>query len=200
MFGEHHAFMVRLHLDRIDQLARTIAVLTEQIDTVMEPFRAAREALTTIPGVSTLVADVIVAETGGDMSVFPTAAHLASWAGVCPGSNESAGRVKSTRIMPGNKHLKGALGIAAMSASRGKNTYLSVKYKRIALRRGRVKAIVAIEHVILTATWHMLANGEVYTDPGADFYLKREPEQTKTRAIRQLQTLGYDVNLTPAGA
>jgi hypothetical protein len=83
--------------------------------------------------------------------------------------------------MPGNKYLKGALGIAAMSASRGKNTYLSVKYKRIALRRGRVKAIVAIEHVILTATWHMLANGEVYRDPGADFYLKKEPEQTKTR-------------------
>jgi transposase len=152
----------------------------------MEAFRAARKALSTIPGVSTLVADVIIAETGGDMSVFPTAAHLASWAGVCPGSNESAGRVKSTRIMPGNKYLKGALGIAAMSASRGKNTYLSVKYKRIALRRGRVKAIVAIEHVILTATWHMLANGEVYTDPGADFYLKREPEQAKTRAIRQL--------------
>ncbi|GAA4044265.1 IS110 family transposase [Arthrobacter methylotrophus] len=200
MFGKHHAFMVRLHLDRIDQLARTITVLTEQIDTVMEPFRAAREALTTIPGVSTLVADVIIAETGGDMSVFPTAAHLASWAGVCPGSNESAGRIKSTRIMPGNKHLKGALGIAAMSASRGKNTYLSVKYKRVAFRRGRVKAIVAIEHVILTATWHMLANGEVYTDPGAGFYLKREPEQTKNRAIRQLQTLGYDVSLTPAGA
>jgi transposase len=122
MFGEHHAFMVRLHLDRIDQYARTITVLTEQIDMVMEPFRAAREALTTIPGVSTLVADVIIAETGGDMSVFPTAAHIPSWAGVCPGSNESAGRVKSTRIMPGNKHLKGALGIAAMSASCGKNT------------------------------------------------------------------------------
>jgi transposase len=143
---------------------------------------------------------VIIAETGGDMSVFPTAAHLASWAGVCPGSNESAGRVKSTRIMPGNKYLKGALGIAAMAASRGRNTYVSVKYKRIAIRRGRVKAIVAIEHAILTATWHRLANGEVYKDPGADFYLKREPEQAKAKAIHQLKTLGYDVNLTPAVA
>ncbi|WP_255482443.1 IS110 family transposase [Pseudarthrobacter sp. NBSH8] len=144
----------------------------------MEPFRATREALCTIPGISTLVADVIIAETGGDMSVFPTAAHLASWAGVCPGSNESAGRVKSTRIMPGNEYLKGALGIAEMAASRGKNIYVSVKYKLIALRRGRVNAIV---HIILTATWHMLANGEVYTDPGSGSYLKTEPEQAKPR-------------------
>lgn len=199
MFGEHHAFMVRLHLDRIDQLARTITVLTEQIDTVMEPFRASREALSTIPGVSTLVADVIIAETGGDMSVFPTAAHLASWTGVCPESNESASS-NQQESCPATNISKGGLGIAAMSASRGKNTYLSVKYKLIALRRGQVKAIVAIEHVILTATWHMLANGDVYTDPGADFYLKREPEQTKTRAIRQLKTLGYDVSLAPAVA
>lgn len=200
MFGDHHAFMVRLHLDRIDHLVRAITTLTERIETMIEPFRAAREALTTIPGVSLLVADVIIAETGADMTVFPTSGHLASWTGVCPGSNESAGRIKSTKIMPGNKYLKAALGIAAMSASRSKNTYLSVKYRRIAGRRGRVKAIVALEHAMLTAAWHMLAHGEIYQDPGAEYYLKREPEQAKARAIRQLKTLGYEVNLTPAAA
>lgn len=171
MFGDHHAFMVRLHLDRIDQLARAIATLTERIETMIEPFRAAREALTTIPGVSLLVAEVIIAETGADMTVFPTSGHLASWTGVCPGSNESAGRIKSTKIMPGNKYLKAALGIAAMSASRSKNTYLSVKYKRIAGRRGRVKAIVALEHAMLTATWHMLA----WLGPQVEVQLLRAP-------------------------
>jgi transposase len=167
---------------------------------MIEPFRAAREALTTIPGVSLLVADVIIAETGADMTVFPTSGHLASWTGVCPGSNESAGRIKSTKIMPGNKYLKAALGIAAMSASRSKNTYLSVKYRRIAGRRGRVKAIVALEHAMLTAAWHMLAHGEIYQDPGAEYYLKRDPEQAKAKTIRQLKTLGYEVTLTPAAA
>jgi transposase len=199
-FSDHHAFIVRLHLDQIDQHTKAIDALTERIGTVMAPFRPAREALTSIPGVSVLVADVIIAETGADMSVFPTAAHLASWAGVCPGSNESAGRVKSTKTMPGNKHLKAALGIAAMSAARSKDTYLSVKYKRIAARRGPIKAVVAIEHVILTATWHMLVNGEVYQDPGADYYLKRDPQQAKARALRQLKSLGFDVTLTPAAA
>ncbi|WP_427136443.1 IS110 family transposase [Pseudarthrobacter sp. S9] len=199
-FTDHHAFIVRLHLDQIDQQTKAIDALAERIGTVMVPFRPAREALTSIPGVSGLVADVIIAETGADMSVFPTAAHLASWAGVCPGSNESAGRVKSTKTMPGNKHLKAALGIAAMSAARSKDTYLSVKYKRIAARRGPIKAVVAIEHVILTATWHMLVNGEVYQDPGADYYLKRDPQQAKARALRQLKSLGFDVTLTPAAA
>jgi transposase len=199
-FSDHHAFIVRLHLDQIDQHTKAIDALTERIGTVMAPFRPAREALTSIPGVSVLVADVIIAETGADMSVFPTAAHLASWAGVCPGSNESAGRVKSTKTMPGNKHLKAALGIAAMSAARSKDTYLSVKYKRIAARRGPIKAVVAIEHVILTATWHMLVNGEVYQDPGADYYLKRDPQQAKAKALRQLKSLGFDVTLTPAAA
>src|ERR1039458_1969881 len=106
------------------------------IEVVMEPFRGARDLISTIPGISTRVADVVIAETGADMSRFPTAGHLASWAGTCPGSNESAGRVKSTRTRPGNPYLKGALGVAALSASRSKGTYFSVKYRRIASRRG----------------------------------------------------------------
>ena len=134
------------------------------------------------------------------MNVFPTAGHLASWAGVCPGSNESAGRIKSSKTLPGNKYLKAALGIAALSASHSKDTYLSVKYRRIAAKRGPIKAVVALEHNILTAVWNMLANGECYADPGADHFTKLDPLKTKNRAVRQLQTLGYEVVITPVAA
>jgi transposase len=117
-FSDHHAFLVRLHLDLIDNHTPAIDELTQQIEVVMAPFRGARELLVTIPGISTGVADVIIAETGGDMSRFPSADHLASWAGTCPGSNESAGKVKSTHTRPGNPYLKGALGVAAMSVTK----------------------------------------------------------------------------------
>jgi transposase len=130
-FKEHHAFMARLHLDQSDAQTRMIEAFTTRIEEVMAPFRAAREFLATIPGVSLKGAEVIIAETGADMSIFETPARLASWAGVCPGSNESAGRIKSSHILAGNKYLKAALGTAALSASRSKNTYLSVKYRRI---------------------------------------------------------------------
>lgn len=141
-FGDHHAFLARLHLDLIDHHTTAIDELTTWIEVVIEPFRGARDLIVTIPGISTGVADVIIAETGADMTRFPSAGHLASWAGTCPGSNESAGRIKSTHTRPGNPYLKGALGIAAMSAARSKDTYLSAKYRRIASRRGPLKAIV----------------------------------------------------------
>jgi transposase len=137
-FAEHHAFLARLHLDLIDQHSRAVEELTARIEVVIEPFRGARDLMITIPGISVGVADVIIAETGPDMSRFPTAGHLASWAGTCPGSNESAGRIKSTKTRPGNPYLKGALGVAAMSAARSNDTYLSAKYRRIASRRGPV--------------------------------------------------------------
>lgn len=121
-FGDHHALMTKLYLEQIDTYSRRVRTLTDSVELLMDPFRQTREVLCTIPGVSELVADVIIAETGADMSVFPTAAHLASWAGVCPGSNESAGRVKSSHILPGNKYLKAALGIAALAVSRAKGT------------------------------------------------------------------------------
>src|SRR5680860_239427 len=120
-FSEHHAFLARVHLDLIDRHNQAITQVTGRIEQVIEPFRAFRELICTIPGISTGVADVICAETGADMSRFPTAGHLASWAGTCPGSNESAGRVKSTKTRPGNPYLKGALGAAAMSAARTKH-------------------------------------------------------------------------------
>jgi hypothetical protein len=154
-----------------------------------------------IPGWSQVVADVFIAETGADMSVFPTAEHLASWTGVVPGCNESAGRVKSGATRPGNRHLKAALGVAALSAARTKDTYYSVRYRRIAGRRRPMRsrrnnpassiagqiALVAIEHKMLTDAWHMLVNGAFYRDPGPDYYTRHHPGHTKTKAIKQLQ-------------
>lgn len=198
-FSEHHAFLARVHLDLIDRHTRAIEELTDRIEVVLEPFRWFRELICTIPGISTLVADVITAETGADMSRFPTANHLASWAGTSPGSNESAGRVKSTKTRPGNPYLKGALGIAAMSAARSKNTYLAAKYRRIASRRGPVKAIVAVEHAMLIAIWNMAATGALYDDPGGDFYARRNPDKARRRAIEELRVMGYTVTLEPTG-
>jgi transposase len=199
-FADHHAFLAQLHLDLIDQHTRAIDELTTRIELMIEPFRAARDLIVTIPGISTGVADVIIAETGADMIRFPSAGHLASWAGTCPGSNESAGRIKSTHTRPGNPYLKGALGIAAMSAARANGTYLSAKYRRIATRRGPVKAIVAVEHAMLIAIWNMLATGTLYTDPGGDFYTQLNPDKAKNRAIDQLRKMGYAVTLTPLTA
>ena len=199
-FTEHHAFMVGEYLTQIDTATGMIDRLTARIEDAMVPFRTAREALITIPGVSVAVADVIIAETGADMTVFETPGRLASWAGVCPGQNESAGRVKSSHTRPGDKYLKAALGVAALSVARSKGTYLAARYRRIAARRGPIKAVVAIEHTILVAVWHMLRNGEVYADPGADFYARTDPERAKNKAIRQLRNLGFDVTVTPVAA
>ena len=199
-FGEHHAFLARLHLDLIDGHTQAIEELTARIEVVLEPFRHVRDLIVTIPGISAIVADVIIAETGGDMSRFPTAGHLASWAGTCPGSNESAGRVKSTHTRPGNPYLKGALGTAALSASRSKDTYLAAKYRRIASRRGPIKAFVALEHAMLIAIWNMLTKPDHYCDPGADFYTRLNPDKAKNRAVDQLRKMGYDVTLEPLAA
>lgn len=194
-FTDHHAFLTRIHLDLIDRHSAAIEELTKRIEVAMEPFRGFRELICTIPGIAGLVADVIVAETGADMSRFPTAGHLASWAGTCPGQNESAGRVKSTRTRPGNPYLQGALGAAAMSCAQNPTTYLGARYRRIASRRGPQKANVAIQRKMLTTIWHMGRDGTLYDDPGADFFTKLNPERAKNRAIHQLQAMGYQVTL-----
>jgi len=198
-FREHHAFLARMHLDLIDRHTAAINQLTERIEVVIEPFRGFRDLICTIPGISTLVADVITAETGADMTRFPTAGHLASWAGVCPGHHESAGRIKSTKTRPGNPYLKGALGTAAMAAGRSKDTYLGARYRRLAARRGKSKAIVAIEHTILIVIWNMAHTGALYDDPGADYYTSIQPQRTKRRAISQLEAMGYHVTLDRTG-
>lgn len=200
-FAEHHAFICRMHLERIDSITAWIGQLTERIEQAMEPFRAARDFLATIPGVSTGIADTIIAETGVDMSRFETPGRLCSWAGLVPGHNESAGRAKSSNTLPGNRYLKAGLGIAALSIARHPHdTYLGARYQRIAARRGRIKALVATEHAILEAVWHMLAQGECYQEPGSDFFTRKDPDKAKNNAIRRLNALGYNVTLNPAQA
>lgn len=199
-FTDHHAFMVRQYLTQIDQQSQMIDQLTEHIEELIEPFRSVRDVLVTIPGVSILVADVIIAETGADMTAFETAAHLASWAGVCPGQNESAGRMKSSHTTHGDKYLKGALGVAALSVAQSKGTFLAARYRRLAIRRGKPRAIVATQHSILVAVWHMIRNGEAYEDLGAEHYTRRDPQRTRVRAIRDLESLGYEVTITPVAA
>ena len=135
-FTAHHAFLTRMHLELIDRHTEVIDQLTQRIEVMMQPFQHFRDLICTIPGIGDKTADVIVAETGADMTRFPTAAHLASWAGTTPGNNESAGKVKSSRTRPGNPYLQGALGAAALSISHTRGTYLAAKYRRIATRRG----------------------------------------------------------------
>lgn len=199
-FTEHHAFMVRRYLTQIDQQTTMIDQFTERIEEAILSFRSARDVLVTIPGVSVRVADVIIAETGAGMTVFETAAHLASWAGVCPGQNESAGKMKSSHTTHGNKYLKGVLGVAALSASRSKNTFLAARYRRLVIRRGKPRALVATEHSILTAVWHMLRNGEAYEELGPDYHTRHYPQRTRNRSIRALESLGYEVVITPVAA
>jgi len=194
-FTEHHAFLARVHLDLIDRHTTAIDKLTTRIEVMMKPFQGFHDLICTIPGISTLTADVIVAETGADMTRFPTAKHLASWAGTTPGNNESAGKKKSSQTRPGNPFLQGALGAAAMSCAQHPGTYLNAKYRRIAARRGPLKANVAVQHAMLIAIWHMGTTGELYNDPGADYYARLNPERAKRRAIHQLETMGYRVTL-----
>ena len=195
-FTKHHGFMVRMLLARIDACDADIAELTTRIDLLMEPYRRAHDLLVTIPGVSNRVADVIIAETGGDMSQFPDAKHLASWAGVAPGSNQSGPRAKPAHVRPGDTYLKGALGVAALSAARNKKTYYSAQYRRIASRRGPMKALVAVENSIITSVYFVLTRDTPHVDLGADYFTRRRPDTAKNRAVSQLETLGYQVTLT----
>jgi transposase len=198
-FQEHHAFLCRIHLERIDQITNVIVELSERIEEQMLPFAAQLELLQTIPGIGRSNAEVIIAETGADMTRFCTAGHLASWAGTTPGHHESAGKRKSGKTRHGNRWLAAALGTAAMSAARTKNnTYLGARYARLVPRLGKMKAIVALEHSILIATWHILTDHVPYQDLGGDFFDKLDPDRAKRRAIAQLHRLGYQVELTLA--
>jgi len=203
-FSDHHRFLAKVHLDLIDSYTAQISVVADRIEACFtegnDPgagdLAVKRALLTTIPGVSILTAERILAEIGADMSMFPTAAHLTSWAGIAPGANESAGKVKSSRCRPGNTYLKGTLGIAALSASRTKNTFLSARYKRIASRRGHQRALVAVQRTILTSVWHILTTGQPYTELGGDYYAKRRPGAVISKALQQLRTAGLTITFT----
>jgi transposase len=163
-FTPHHGVLTRLHLDRIDLLDAHVHALDTMIDELIEGnnLTHARELIATIPGINITGAANILAEIGADMTMFETPAHLASWAGVCPGQNESAGISKRSHTRAGNAHLKGALGIAAMAASRTNGSFFQHRYKRLAARRGPLRALVAIEHSLLVAIWHILSHSQPY--------------------------------------
>jgi len=197
-FREHHAFLCRIHLERIDQITASILELSMRIEEAMRPFAAQLELLETIPGVGRSTAQVIIAETGADMTRFRTAGHLASWAGTTPGHRESAGKRKPAATRHGNRWLAASLGTTALAASRTKDTYLGTRYRRLVARTGKKKALVALQHSILIAVWHMLTHDIPYHDLGPAHFDHLNPERAKHRALAQLHRLGYHVELTPA--
>ena len=198
-FNNFHAVMTRQLLSHIDYLKQAESDLDEQVDRMMAPFAQARDRFDTIPGIGKRNAEIIVAEIGIDMTQFPTPAHLASWAGLCPGNNESAGKHKSTKTRSGNPWLTSALVEAAWSAVRTKDCYLAVRFRRIAKRRGDQRALIAIAHTILVICWHLLVDETTYTELGTDYLAgKDQPDRRRKLLVRQLEQLGYNVELTAA--
>jgi transposase len=191
----HHRFVLTELLSQIDSLEETIARFDQEIEEYCRPFEEEVVLLDTIPGVARETAEIIVSEIGTDMSRFPTANHLASWAGVAPGNNESAGKKRSGKTTKGNKPLGVALNQAAHAASRTKNTYLSAQYHRLAGRRGKKRALVAVAHSILVIAYHMIKRHEQYCELGADYFDQRRPETTAKRLVYRLEHLGYQVSL-----
>jgi transposase len=199
-FDSEHALVVGQILAHIDFLDESIDRLSTAIEEQIAPFAAAVELLCTIPGVQRRAAEVIIAETGGDMTAFASAGHLASWAGVCPGNDESASKRRSGRTRKGSKWLRGTLIEAARAAARTRDTYLNAQYQRVRARRGANKASLAVAHSLLVAVWHMLQTGETYLDPGGDYYTRRHPARTTRRLVAQLERLGHTVTLTEGAA
>jgi len=194
---EHHRFLLKLQLDRLEAAEKDLAILERRIQEKLNPYVAQLTLLQEIPGVDWTLAAVIIAELGVDMSVFPTVTQLTSWAGMCPGNNESAGKRKSGRIPKGNVYLKTALVEAANAAAKAKGTYLRDKFYRLKARRGYKRATVAVAHKILVAIYHMLSQNVPYNDLG-DLYLDKLNKHHLTRnLIHRLERLGYSVTLTP---
>jgi transposase len=192
--------MLRLHLDHLDAVDAAIARIDKEVEGGVEPFRVAVEMLSTILGISSLSSEVIVSEIGIDMSRFPSEAHLISWAGLCPQNDESAGKRRSTRMKKGAPWLKTTLIQCAWSASRARGTYLQAQYLRLRSRRGAKKAIGAVAASILTAAYHMLKNGTLYQDLGANHFDNRAKGKQVLRFVNRLRSLGFDVQITPIAA
>ncbi len=205
-FDDHHALMCRLHLDHIDHLDAMITRLDAQIEAMMVPFRAQRDLLTTAPGIGPLAAAGVTSEIGADPAAFfTTAAHLASWTGLCPGNHESAGKRHSGRRRHGNTHLQSLLVECAWAAVRH-GGYLKSLYHRHVMKWGgyrsptaKKKAIIVVAHTMIVIIWHVMATGRPYDELGADFFTRRlDPERETRRLIAKLETLGHQVSLQPA--
>jgi len=191
----HHRFILAELLCQIDNLEEAVSHFDEQIQLLCVPFEAAIALLDTIPGVARQTAEIIVSEIGIDMSRFPSAAHLAAWAGVAPGNNESAGKRRSGKTRKGNHALGVALNQAAHGASHTKGTYLSAQYHRLAGRRGKKRAIMAVAHSILVMAYHLIKRQEPYRELGGDYFDQRRPEATAKRLVKRLEQLGYSVSI-----
>jgi len=198
-FRPHHGFLVAQILAHLDYLDEAIDAVSQQLDVVRAPFADEVARLDTIHGVNKRTAEVIIAEIGVDMRVFPTAGHLASWAGLCPGNNESAGKHRSGKTRKGDPWLRAALVEAALAAStRSNRSAFGARYRRIMPHRGHKKAVVAVARAILETAYHLLARQTTYQEPGRDYYERRHAEHVRRRAIQALERQGYRVTLEPA--
>lgn len=195
---DHHRFLLRLHLDQIDALEKAVRTIERRLEVVLSPFREELELLTTIPGVSTTTARILLAEIGPDMSQFSSSSHLVSWAGLCPRSDQSAGKRRSSHLRQGNTWLKTALVQSAWAAARKKDSYLRGQYYRLKARRGGKKAAVAVAASMLTAAYYILLRGVPYQDLGPAFPDRRHKEATVRRLVSRLRNLGIDVEIKSA--
>lgn len=191
----HQSFLIAEHLAQIDYLEGAVERLSGQIEEKLRPFEQKIAWLDTIPGVNRRTAEVLWAETGGDMSRFASARHLASWAGMCPGNNESAGKRHSGRTRKGSPWLRHSLVEAAHGAAHTKNKYLSSQYHRLAARRGNKKALLAVGHSILVIAYHLLTRKQAYCDLGANYFDERDRQAVTRRCVNRLQKLGYQISL-----
>ncbi len=193
-FGPNHAVVIGEILAHIDYIDESIGRLQAGIDELISPFADARDRLCTIPGVDTILAEAIIAEIGVYMSAFPTASHLASWAGMCPGQHESAGKSKKGTARHGDSWLQRNLAVAAMAAARTKGTYLAAQYGRLASRRGKRRARKAVGHSILIGCWHILADNTSWNELGSDYFDRRQdPQRLARRKLNDLRSLGWTV-------
>lgn len=193
----HQRLLLIELLSHIDYLDEALERLDHEIEEQMRPFQATLDRLDTIPGVSQRVAQIVVAEAGADRKPFSDAAHLAAWAGLCPGNNESAGKRRRGRVRQGDVWLKRALVEAAHGAAHTKRTYLSTQYHRLAGRRGAKRAVVAVAHTIVEIVFVLITRQESYRDLGANYFDERDQEAVKHRSVRRLEQLGFRVQLTP---
>jgi len=194
---DHHRFLLKLHLGQIDALEAAVRDVEARMGKALEPFRCQVELLQTIPGVKRTVAETIAAEVGFDMTRFPTAGHLVSWAGLCPRMDESAGKRRSTRTRPSAQWLKPMLVQAAWAAGRKKGTYAQAQFQRLRARRGGKKAAVAVAASLLTAVFHMLRDGTTYQDLGPMYFDTRNKTKVTRRLLRRLEDLGIRVTPVP---
>jgi transposase len=193
-----HRFLLKLHLEQVEALERAVESVDKEVGVALEPFRAKVARLVTMPGISDVTAQVLVSEIGVDMTRFPTAGHLISWAGLCPRNDESAGKRRSTRLRRGAPWLKTALTQAAWAAARSKTGYLRAQFLRLKSRRGPRKAIMAVASSMLTAAYYMLRDDVDYRELGTDYFDRVDKTHTADRLVRRLRNLGFEVELKGA--